>query len=45
MSAVERVFLSVSDKSVQKVELRFCKDGSNTYYMRPVTETVLLIPV
>ena len=45
MAVVERVFSSASDNRVRKVELRLCKDGSNTYYMHPVTETVLLIPV
>ena len=45
MAVVERVFPSASDKRVRKVELRLCKDGSNIYYTRTVTETVLLIPV
>ena len=45
MAVVERVFPSASDNRVRKVELRLCKDGSNTFYTRPVTETVLLFPV
>ena len=45
MAVVERVFPSASDNRVRKVELRLCKDGSNTFYTRPMTETVLLVPV
>ena len=45
MAVVERVFPSVSEKRVRKYELRLCEDGSYTYYTRPVTDTVLLIPV
>ena len=40
MAVGERVLLSVPDKRVRKVELRLCKDSSNTNYKRPVTENV-----
>ena len=45
LSVVERVFPTESDIKIRKVELRVNKDGTNTYYTRPVTETVLIIPV
>ena len=45
LAIVERVFPSESDNKVRKVELRVNKEGSNIHYTRPVTETVLLIPV
>ena len=45
MAVVERVFPSASDNHVRKVDFRLFKDGSNGYYTRPVTETVLLISV
>nr|XP_022331189.1 uncharacterized protein LOC111129227 [Crassostrea virginica] len=45
LAIVERVFPSESDYKVRKVELRVNKEGSNIHYTRPVTETVLLIPV
>jgi hypothetical protein len=45
LSVVERVFQTGSDNKYRKVEPRGNKDGANTYYIRPVTETDLIIDV
>ncbi|XP_065944078.1 uncharacterized protein [Magallana gigas] len=45
MAVVDQVFPSVSDKRVRKVQLRVNKNGVNTLYTRPVTETVLLMAI
>lgn len=43
MVVVDQVFTSISDQKVRKVQLRLNKNGVNTFYTRPVTETVLLM--
>nr|XP_034315588.1 uncharacterized protein LOC117685358 [Crassostrea gigas] len=45
MAVVDQVFPSLSDKRVRKVQLRVNKNGVNTFYTRPVTETVLLMAI